>query len=261
MVTDAEDTAMIELSGKVILVTGGSRGIGAAAVRRLVGCGAEVVIHFARRSDDAKALADEVGAGNVLLCQADLLDVEATESLWSRALAWRGHVDVLVNNAGIYEACPLDQPLDEWLACWERTLRLNLVSAAQLCRHAVAHFRQRGQGIVINVSSRAGHRGDSLDHLHYGASKAGMLALNRSIARNCASEGILAYGIAPGFVLTDMVQGIVAERGLESMSGMYPSGRITSPDEVACVITFLASGLAPQTTGNTIDLSGAADVR
>ncbi len=102
---------------------------------------------------------------------------------------------------------------------------------------------------------------DSMDHLQYGASKAGMLALNRSIARGCAKDGILAYGIAPGFVLTDMVEDVVEEQGLDAMSAMYPTGRVTKPDEVASVIIFLASGVAPQTTGNTIDLSGAADVR
>jgi NAD(P)-dependent dehydrogenase (short-subunit alcohol dehydrogenase family) len=112
-----------------------------------------------------------------------------------------------------------------------------------------------------NVSSRAGHRGDSIDHLQYGASKAGMLALNRSIARNGAKDGILAYGVAPGFVQTDMVRNVIEEQGLAKMSQLYPTGRITTPEEVASVVVFLASGIAPQTTGNTIDLCGAADVR
>lgn len=252
---------MIDLSDKVVLVTGASRGIGAAAVRRIVSCGGRAVVHFSHSGDRADALAQEVGPDRVRLCHADLLEVDATEALWSESLAWQGRIDVLVNNAGVYESCAVDASLDEWLACWDRTLRINLLSTAQLCKSAIAHFRQRREGIIINVSSRAGHRGDSIDHLHYGASKAGMLALNRSIARNCARDGILAYGIAPGFVLTDMVNDIVSERGLDAMSEMYPTGKLTTPDEVACVIAFLASGLAPQTTGNTIDLSGAADVR
>ncbi|NNF78176.1 MAG: SDR family oxidoreductase [Rhizobiales bacterium] len=252
---------MIDLSGKTVLVTGGSRGIGAATVRQVVACGGAAIIHYGSNNTAAEELAAEVGSAHVHLVQADLLDVHQTESLWDQALAWRGRIDVLVNNAGVYEKCPLDLPLDDWLAGWERTMRINLGSAAQLCRRAIPHFSARGGGIVINVSSRAGHRGDSIEHQQYGASKAGMLALNRSIARTCAKDNILAYGIAPGFVDTEMVGDIMAEQGLEKMAALYPTGRVTTADEVASVITFLASGIAPQTTGNTIDLCGAADVR
>ena len=252
---------MIRLDGKVVLVTGGSRGIGAAIVRKVVELGGEAVVHYGSNVKAAQDLASSVGAEKVLLCQADLCSPRETEALWDTAEAWRGRIDVLINNAGVYEPCPLGLETDEWLAGWDRTLRINLLSAAQLCRRAVVHFRARGGGTLINVSSRAGHRGDSIDHLQYGASKAGMLALNRSIARNCAKDNILAYGIAPGFVLTDMVEGIVAKQGLERMGALYPTGKVTAPEEVAAVAVFLASGIAPQTTGNTIDLSGAADVR
>lgn len=252
---------MIRLDGKVVLVTGGSRGIGAAIVRKVVELGGEAVAHYGSNAQAAEALAASVGRDKVHLCKADLTSPGETEALWDAAEAWRGRIDVLVNNAGIYEACPLGLEIDDWLAGWERTLRINLLSAAQLCRRAVKHFRANGGGILINVSSRAAHRGDSIDHLQYGASKAGMLALNRSIARHCARDNILSYGIAPGFVLTDMVSDIVAEKGLDQMGSMYPTGKLTSPEEVAAVAVFLASGVAPQTTGNTIDLSGAADVR
>ena len=252
---------MINLSDKVVLVTGGSRGIGAATVRQVVGCGGRAIVHYGSNRDAATALRKEFGPESVHLCQADLLSAPATEKLWDDALAWQGRIDVLVNNAGVYEKCALASPVEEWLEGWERTMRINLLSAAQLCRRAVQHFRTRGGGILINVSSRAGHRGDSIDHLQYGASKAGMLALNRSIARNCAKDGILAYGVAPGFVQTDMVRNVIVEQGLAKMRQLYPTGRITTPEEVASVIVFLASGIAPQTTGNTVDLCGAADVR
>jgi 3-oxoacyl-[acyl-carrier protein] reductase len=252
---------MIDLTDKIVLVTGGSRGIGAATIRQIVAAGGACVAHYGSNAGAAEALRDEVGADRCHLVRADLLSVEDTERLWDEAVAWRGRIDVLVNNAGVYEKNPLGLSLDDWLAGWERTMRINLVSAAQLCRRAVPHFRERGGGILINVSSRAAHRGDSIDHLQYGASKAGMLALNRSIARNCARDGILAYGVAPGFVRTDMVRDVIEERGIEAMSALYPTGRVTTPEEVASVILFLASGIAPQTTGNTIDLSGAADVR
>jgi 3-oxoacyl-[acyl-carrier protein] reductase len=252
---------MIKLSGKVVLVTGGSRGIGAATVRQVVETGGEAIIHFGTNADAANALAREVGQDRVHVCKADLLSPDATEKLWDDACAWRGRIDVLVNNAGVYEKNALDLGINDWLRGWERTMRINLYSAAQLCRRAVQQFRKQGGGILVNVASRAAHRGDSIDHLQYGASKAGMLALNRSIARNCAKDNILAYGVAPGFVLTDMVGEYVNEHGLEKMAAMYPTGRVATPDEVAAVIVFLASGIAPQTTGTTIDLSGGADVR
>ena len=252
---------MIDLSGKVVLVTGGSRGIGAATVRKVVQTGGKAIIHYGSNAAAATALREELGRDRVHLCQADLLKVADTERLWDNAVAWHSRINVLVNNAGVYEKCPLHLSLEQWLAGWERTMRINLLSAAQLCRRAVQHFREMGGGILINVSSRAGHRGDSIDHLQYGASKAGMLALNRSIARNCAKDNILAYGVAPGFVHTDMVQSVIEEHGLEKMSALYPTGRVTTPEEVASVIVFLASGIAPQTTGNTVDLCGAADVR
>ena len=251
---------MIDFTGKTILITGGSRGIGAATVRQVIAHGGKVLIHFGSNRTAAEALAREVGETSVVLCQADLTSESETERLWDEAVSWQGRIDVLVNNAGIYEKSPLDLDLEIWLSDWQRTLRINLLAAAQLCRRAVEHFRACGGGILINVSSRSGKRGDNIDHLHYGASKAGMLALNRTIARDCAGENILAYGIAPGFVLTDMVERVVTEKGLDAMAALYPTGKVATPEEVANVITFLASGAAPQATGNTIDLSGAAEV-
>ena len=252
---------MIELDGKIALITGGSRGIGAATVRQWVGAGGRCVIHYGSSREAAEALADEVGRANVGLVQADVNSVEDTERLWTDALAQWNTIDVLINNAGIYEVNDLEWDLDRWLAGWRRTQRINLESAAQLCRASLPHFIARGSGIIINVASRAAHRGDDINHLQYGASKAGMLALNRAIARSCGNKGVLAYGIAPGFVLTDMVDEVVQTKGLDAMSQMYPTGRITTPEEVASVIVFFGSGVSPQTTGNTIDLSGAADVR
>jgi 3-oxoacyl-[acyl-carrier protein] reductase len=252
---------MIQLNGKVVLVTGGSRGIGAATVRMVVANGGRAIIHYGTNSEAADALAGEVGRDKVHVCGADLLSAAETERLWDNACAWQGRIDVLVNNAGVYERNPIDRDIYDWLSGWERTMRINLYAAAQLCRRAVRQFRTQGGGILINIASRAAHRGDSIDYLQYGASKAGMLALNRSIARKCAKDNILAYGIAPGFVLTDMVREYVSEHGLEKMAAFYPTGRVATAEEVASVIVFLASGIAPQTTGDTIDLSGAADVR
>lgn len=127
---------------------------------------------------------ESLPSGRAQIFKADLANEREIEKLWDDAEAWRGRIDILVNNAGIYQKNPLSLDVDDWLAGWEHTMQINLRSAAQLYRRAVLHFRNHGGGILINVSSRAGHRGDSIDHLQYAASKAGMLALNRSIARN-----------------------------------------------------------------------------
>lgn len=252
---------MIDLSGKVVLVTGGARGIGAAAVRAMAGAGAEVIIHFARNLEAAEALAAELPEGRTHLVAGDLADPAATETVWNDALAWKGRIDVLVNNAGIYETADPDGDLDAFLASWDRTLRVNLTAIAQLCRLAVPHFRDRGAGTIINVASRSSFRGDDYDCMNYAASKGGLIALTRSIARKCATWGVLAFAVAPGFVATEMVDRIIAQDGLGEMAADIPLGEIAPASDVGNTIAFLASGLARHATGTTIDINGASYVR
>ena len=244
---------MIDLTGKVVLVTGGSRGIGAAAVRAVVQCGGEAVIHFGQRVDAAETLAKEVGETRVHLCQADLLSVPATEDLWCDALAWRGRIDVLVNNAGVYEKAPLELELDDWLAGWERTLRINLVAAAHLCREAVRHFRERGGGTIVNIASRAAFRGDAPDYIHYAASKGGMIALTRTIARAFAADGVLAYAVAPGFVRTEMtefqIESPAGQKWLPSSKDAVEQGLDRPPEDCARAATELIRVACPELSG------------
>src|SRR5690606_25790814 len=131
---------MIDLSGKTVLVTGGSRGIGAATVRLICRTGGRAVVHYGGGKVRAEALKRELGE-QVHLVQADLMLQEETEKLWDAAVAWRGKIDVLVNNAGVYEKNPVENDIDDWMSQWDRTLRINLLAAAQLCRRAVLAFR------------------------------------------------------------------------------------------------------------------------
>ena len=162
---------MIEMSGKVVLVTGGSRGIGACAVRALARAGAQVILSYARSADQARALAAEAGGESCHTLQADLADPGAATALWREAVAWKGHVDVLVNNAGIYTSCPLESALAEWHELWRETLQVNLIAAADLCRDAIRHFQGRDGGIIINVASRAAFRGDAVEHIYLHGSR------------------------------------------------------------------------------------------
>ena len=230
-----------------ILVTGASRGIGAAIVEALAGH--NVVGHSSR--------------GGEGLIAADLAQPGVAEGLWDEAIErLDGRIDVLVNNAGIFEAAPIDLRHDEWVAQWERTTRVNLYAAAELCRLAVRHFRERGKGgRIVNVSSRAAYRGDSPDHWHYAASKAGMAAMTKTIARGYAAEGICAFAVCPGFTVTGMVEDYVASRGGAGFLADIPLGRPATTAEVAETVRWLALDAPASATGAVVDVNGASFVR
>jgi len=246
---------MSALDGRVVLVTGGSRGIGRAVVEAAHRDGAEVVVHYGRNETAARALADGLGS-RVHLVAGDLLKPGEAARVWDRALEAAGRVDVVVNNAGAWIASPLDEP--GWQDGWEQNLQLNLQAPADLCRSAIRHFQERDGGIIVNVASRSSHRGDDAEHLAYGAAKGGLLALTKGIARGYAKDGILAYAVAPGWVATDIAASDPANAGL---AAGLPLGEITPASDVAEMIVFLASGRSRHTTGATIDITGADYVR
>lgn len=233
-----------------ILLTGSSRGIGAAARAALQARGARV-IGQARTAEHADMVA------------ADFCKPGAAHALWEEALARsEGAIDVLVNNAGLFEANPLDSSDVAWLDAWEDTMRINLTSAAELSRFAVRHWQERGvAGRIVHVASRAGHRGDSPAHWHYAASKGGMLAMHKTIARQYAAEGILSFAITPGFTDTAMAGDYLASRGGAGLLADIPLGRVATPEEIASVIVFCAMDAPASLTGATLDANGASYVR
>ncbi len=232
-----------------ILVTGASRGIGLAAYNLLETRGHNVVGHSSR--------------GSAELIAGELTDPEAPRKIWSEALdRLGGHIDVLVNNAGVYEAISDDSSDSEWQSAWERTMRINLYASADLCRLAVQHFRERGgEGRIVNVASRAGSRGDSPQHWHYAASKGAMIAMTKSIARGYAGEGIFAFAVSPGFTVSEMTEEYLRGRGGEKVLAEIPLGRVATTDEIAETIRWLATEAPPSATGANIDVNGASYVR
>ncbi len=252
---------MIDLTGRVILVTGGSRGIGAVIVRTLARAGAQVALHYGRHRDAAEAVAAESPSGQCHLVHADLAVPGAVAQLWKESVAWQGHVNVVVNNAAVATSTRIEDPLEQWEAMWRETLQVNVMAVADVCREALLHFRSRGGGTIINVASRAAFRGDEPDYMHYAASKGAVVALTKSIARGFGREHVVAYGIAPGWVLTDMARPAIQARGLDALTRDIPLGAMARPEDVANVVAFLASGLAPHATGTTIDINGASYVR
>ena len=233
-----------------ILVTGTSRGIGAAILSALAPA-ATAVGHASRPRDDDSVI------------PADLDEPGAAHALWEEALGrLDDRIDVLVNNAGVFEAAPLDMPDADWRQSWERTMRINLTASAELCRLAVQHWQYRGSaGRIVNVASRAAYRGDSPAHWHYAASKAGMVAMTKSIARAYASDGILAFAVCPGFTMTGMAEEYLASRGGETLLADIPLGRVALPDEVAETVRWLALDAPASMTGAVLDVNGASYVR
>ncbi len=230
-----------------ILITGSSRGIGAAIAAALA------------QAPDVTV----VGHGTATGIAADFTDQVAVDTLWTSALEQcGGRIDVLINNAGIFEANPLDAADDAWLAAWERTLRVNLTAAATLSRHAVRHWQGgAGGGRLVNIASRAAYRGDSPAHWHYAAAKAGMVAMTKTIARGYAREGILAFAICPGFTMTGMAEDYLASRGGDRLLADIPLGRVAQPEEVAAAARFLALEAPASMTGAVLDINGASYVR
>ncbi|WP_174299581.1 SDR family NAD(P)-dependent oxidoreductase [Caulobacter sp. S45] len=249
----------IDLSSKTVLITGGSRGIGAAAVRAFAASGARVAVHCGRNLHVAQALAAEVGGGAEAF-KAELSDPEACTPLWDAVVARFGRVDVLVNNAGVAMAAPVAGEEAAWLDAWTRTMAVNLTAMGLLCRAAIGHFQSQGGGRIINISSRAAFRGDTPDYMAYAASKGGGVALTRSIARGFGKQGIVAFDVAPGFTRTEMAQDFIDQYGEAYASSDIALSRLTEPGDIAPMLVFLASGLADHATGTTIDINAGSYV-
>ena len=228
---------------KHIIVTGASRGIGAA-----------IVAAFDPQTTEIMAFASRDG---------DLGDPSTPATLWQTALQrLNGRIDVLINNAGIFEANPIAANDADWLESWNRTMQINLTASADLCRRAVRHWQEQGLGgRIVNIASRAAHRGDSPDHWHYAASKAGMVAMTKTIARAYAAQRIYAFVVCPGFTMTGMAEDYLTSRGGEKLLADIPLGKVADPEEVASIAKFCALEAPPSMTGAVLDVNGASYVR
>lgn len=226
-----------------IFITGASRGIGAAIADALT-------------LDTTRVVALSSADG-------DLSDPAVPDALWESGLdRLDGRIDILINNAGIFEANPIDTADAEWLAAWDRTMQINLTASALLCRRAVRHWQDRGSGgRIVNIASRAAYRGDSPAHWDYAASKAGMVAMTKTIARGYAKEGILAFAICPGFTMTDMAGEALQGRSGEALLPEIPLGRVADPAEIGEMARWCALKAPASMTGAVLDANGASYVR
>ncbi|MDP6027273.1 MAG: SDR family oxidoreductase [Pseudomonadales bacterium] len=255
---------MDDLSNKTILVTGASKGIGAAIVKTLVVEGANVVAHYCSDSTGMEGVLKSLGNASVTSLQADFRSVEQVEKLWQKAIEWRGGIDVLINNAAILRFVGgIDDSDQVWNETWQETLAVNVVAPCTLMRRAVPHYRKKGGGIIISMSSWVAHRAPGTPAMiAYAASKAAVLNATKTVARHYAQDNILAYNIAPGVVRTRMSEQFAqAAGGEEAVTETLAMKEWVPPSDLADLAAFLSTGKCRHLTGATLDVNGASYLR
>jgi 3-oxoacyl-[acyl-carrier protein] reductase len=251
----------LDLTGQGVLVTGASRGIGRAIAQRFARHGATVAVHCNTNRAAAEETLSLLDGGGHVVVEADMADAEAVRTMVERSISALGGLDVLVNNAGIFEPQRLvDLTYQEWQEAWSRTLAVNLTGAANATWCAARHMIGHGGGRIVNVTSRGAFRGEP-NSPAYGASKAGLNSLGQSMAQALAPYGIYVTTVAPGFVATDMTNELLDGPAGAGIRDQSPLGRTGLADEVAYVVAFLASPGAEYATGTIVDVNGASYLR
>ena len=248
------------LQNQTILVTGATGAIGQAICTSLAAEGARVVIHYGRNRAAAEALLDMIGGKGSCL-PADLSDPAAATALFDAAVQAEGRITGLVNNAGIRNEVPVTADLADWQAIWDREMRVNFLSAVDLSRAAILHFRKQGGGRIINMASRAGQRGYSSNAMAYGASKAALINLTKSVAQSHGAEGITAVALAPGWVRTEMAEAFIAQHGEAAALNGIPLGRMAAPQEIGELVAFTFRPSQASLNGAVLDVNGGSYMR
>lgn len=251
----------MNFEGKTVLITGASRGIGRETAVQFAQRGAKVAVHYnsnRQAADETLALLD--GSGHTAV-QANIGEAKAVETMVRDAIDQLGHIDILINNAAIYDYHPLENvDYETWQKSWQEIIGINLIGTANVTYCVARHMMERGYGRVVNISSRGAFRGEPKAPA-YGASKAGLNAMSQSLAQQLAPHNIFVAVVAPGFVETDMASGILAGPEGEGIRNQSPLGRVAMPEEVAYTAVFLASDGAEFLTGCIVDVNGASYLR
>jgi 3-oxoacyl-[acyl-carrier protein] reductase len=247
----------LTLNSKVALITGGSRGIGEAAVRLFVAAGAKVIFNYQAAKAQAETLVRQCGTENCRAVQSDLSSPEAAQQLVSSAISAYGRLDILVANHGIWppEDAPIDRLSDEQ---WRRTIAVNLDSVFGLVKHSVGQMKKQGGGHIVLVSSTAGQRGEAF-HCDYAASKGALISMVKGLSTELARDHIYVNCVAPGWVATDMSAAALNDPPTRArVFGNIPLGRVGTPDEIAGPILFLCTPYAGFITGEIFNVNGGA---
>lgn len=251
----------MDFTGKSVLVTGGSRGIGRATAIAFAAKGANVAVNFKSDKKSAFETVELLKGEDHFAIKADIAKPDEAKKLVDTVAKEFGRLDILINNAAVYTDHSIDKvTYEEWQKAWSEIIQTNLVACANLMFCASQHMIQQGGGRIVNVSSRGAFRGEP-EYPAYGAAKAGLNALGQSLAQKLAPYNIFIGTVAPGFVETDMAQQLLLSEKGEAIKNQSPLGRVATPEEVAYCILFLASEQAAFTTGCILDVNGASYLR
>lgn len=250
-----------DFTGKVILITGGSRGIGRACAVQLSQQGAHVAVCYRANRQAAEKTLGLLPGGPHEIVQADVSDYDTVINMVDGVIRTMGKIDILINSAGIYELHDITTlSVDQWKTAWDRSININLSGAAHVTFAVIRHMVQHGGGRIVNISSRGAFRGEPHAPA-YGASKAGLNAFSQSLAQALAPHRIYVYSVAPGFVDTDMAAGALSGPMGDRFRNESPIGRVATPEEVARTVVFLASEGSEYMTGCIVDINGASYLR
>jgi 3-oxoacyl-[acyl-carrier protein] reductase len=251
----------MDFSGKHVLVTGGSRGIGRAIATAFAARGARVAINYLSNSKAAEETVGSLDGGPHLLVQGDISDPEAVRQMIETVTESFGALDIVVNNAGVYLYHRIEEVVyADWQQSWQQVLATNLLGPANVAYCAARYMIEHGGGRIVNVSSRGAFRGEP-EGPAYGASKAGLNAMSQSLAQRLAPHGVFVGVVAPGFVETDMASRMLDGPHGDEIRTQSPLGRVAKPEEVAYAVLFLASEGSEFSTGTIIDVNGASYLR
>jgi len=251
----------IEFNGKIVLVTGASRGIGAATARLFAESGATVIVHYNKNKQAAESTLTSLAGNGHSIFQANMASVDDLKMMTQGIITKYGRLDILVNNAGIYEEHDMVQmPFDEYLEYWYETIRVNLTGPAILSNLVAREMMKSGGGRIVNVTSRGAFRGEPTAWA-YGASKAGLNSAGQSMAKSLAKYGIYVFTLAPGFVETDMAGPCLTGEKRMEIESQTPLNRLAQPDEIGRAILLLAANGNEYMTGCVLDMNGASYLR
>ena len=250
----------IDLSKRTILVTGANSGIGYAIAKQLLESNASVALHYNSKSDGVKELHKQFPDQSEIF-EADFNQSDSVINLFDDILSWKDSLDTLINNAGTSIMNSVDLDDKEWINNWNTIMNINLLATGILSKKALQHFKNNNGGRIVNIASRAAFRGDTPDYLAYAASKAGMVALIKSIARGFGKDGITAFSIAPGFTRTAMAQKSIDKYGEDFVVKDIALNQLTEPKDIAPIVTLICSGEFDHGTGSNIDINAGSYVR